>query len=225
MNGALVVSTIAAWCIGSIPTAFLVGKANGVDLRRVGSGNLGATNVFRTLGWKWGLFVYLFDAAKGMIPVLLLPAVAGVARGWPWGMVFGLAAIIGHVRPVFLLFRRGGKGVATASGVFFALTPVACLIALVVFITVVVTKRYVSLASLAGAATLPVAVALTDGGGTPLFLASLAVSLFVFITHRENIQRLMKGEEKKIVPHRQLSDADSIASAVADAASDEGSGK
>ena len=186
-----------AYLVGSIPTAYLVGRANGVDLRTVGSGNLGATNVFRTLGWKWGVFVYVVDLLKGALPVLLLPGVAGVATGWPWGVACGVLAIVGHVRPVFLLGKGGGKGVATASGVFLALAPVAALCAMAAFIVTVAISRYVSLGSLVGAAVLPVVLALTEHGVTPIVLVSAAVCAFVFWTHRANIERLRQGTERR----------------------------
>ena len=194
----LVLSLIAAYLVGSIPTAYLVGRANGVDLRTVGSGNLGATNVFRTLGWKWGLFVYVADMLKGVLPVLLLPQLAHVAAGWPWGVAFGVAAIVGHVRPIFLMGKGGGKGVATASGVFLALAPLPALCALIAFSIVVAASRYVSLGSLIGAVVLPVALGLQEGALTPLVLVSVSVAAFVFWTHRENIGRLRRGQERRI---------------------------
>ncbi|AMW04896.1 glycerol-3-phosphate 1-O-acyltransferase PlsY [Gemmatimonas phototrophica] len=188
----------AAYLAGSFPTAYIVGKANGVDLRTVGSGNLGATNVFRTLGWKWGLLVYLVDGLKGLLPTLLLPGAVGAAGGWPWGVAVGVLTILGHVKPVFLMGKGGGKGVATASGVFFALAPVAGAFAVLAFALVVSLTRYVSLASLVGAAVLPVAILVQAGAVTPLMLVSLAISAFVFWTHRENIGRLLRGEERRI---------------------------
>jgi acyl phosphate:glycerol-3-phosphate acyltransferase len=198
MTPAVVALIVAAWLIGSIPTAFLVGRANGVDLRKVGSGNLGATNVFRTLGWKWGVLVYAIDVAKGAGPVVWFPALAGVPGGWPWGMAFGIAAIIGHVRPVFLLGRGGGKGVATASGVFFALAPLAGLVSLIAFLIVVAAFRYVSLASLVGAVVLPLVLILQERALTPMVMVSVAIAMFVFWTHRDNIQRLRRGQEHRI---------------------------
>jgi glycerol-3-phosphate acyltransferase PlsY len=194
----IALAALLAFVFGSIPVAFLVGRANGVDLRTVGSGNLGATNVFRTLGWKWGLFVYLADMLKGVIPVLLLPEFAKVDPGWPWGVVFGVAAIVGHVRPIFLLGKGGGKGVATASGVFLALAPVPALSALVAFIVVVAATRYVSLGSLVGAVVLPVALFLQQGSLSPLVLVAATIAAFVFWTHRENIGRLRRGEERRV---------------------------
>ena len=122
------VGLIVAYLVGSIPSAFLAGKAKGVDLRTVGSGNLGATNVFRTLGWKIGLTVYIADCLKGFLPVALLPGVTGATSEIGWRIAYGVAAIAGHVKPVFLLGRGGGKGVATASGVFLALAPMAMLL-------------------------------------------------------------------------------------------------
>jgi glycerol-3-phosphate acyltransferase PlsY len=191
-------AVLAAYVIGSFPTAYLVGKANGVDLRTVGSGNLGATNVFRTLGWKWGLLVYVVDGLKGALPVMWLPGAIGMAAGWPWGVVFGLLAILGHVRPVFLMGKGGGKGVATASGVFIALAPIPALCAVVCFVIAVAMTRYVSLGSLVGAVVLPVALLLQQRAVTPLVLVSAAVGAFVFWTHRENIGRLRRGEERRV---------------------------
>ena len=194
----VVVSVVIAYVVGSIPTAFLVGRANGIDLRTVGSGNLGATNVFRTLGWKWGLAVYIADMLKGMLPVLWLPQIAAVPTGWPWGVAFGLAAIVGHVRPVFLLGKGGGKGVATASGVFFALAPIPASCAMLAFAVVVAASRYVSLGSLIGAVVLPLVLLAQERALTPLVLVSMSVAAFVFWTHRENIGRLRRGEERRI---------------------------
>lgn len=187
-----------AYVAGSFPTAYLVGKANGVDLRTVGSGNLGATNVFRTLGWKWGLLVYVVDGLKGLLPTLLLPRAVGVAGGWPWGVLLGVLAIVGHVKPIFLMGKGGGKGVATASGVFFALAPVAGACAVVAFAITVALTRYVSLGSLVGAAVLPIAMAVQARAITPLTMVAGLIAAFVFYTHRDNIGRLLRGEERRI---------------------------
>ncbi len=192
------VALLLAYVVGSFPTAYLVGKANGVDLRTVGSGNLGATNVFRTLGWKWGLLVYLVDFLKGLLPVLLLPQFAGVAGGASmWAMAFGVLAILGHVKPIFLLGKGGGKGVATASGVFVALAPIPAGLAVVAFIMCVAATRYVSLGSLVGAAVLALTLAVRDGA-TPLTWLGCVIAAFVFYTHRDNIGRLRRGEERRI---------------------------
>lgn len=206
-----VVAVLASWLIGSIPWAYLAGRLlKGVDLRTYGSGNLGTTNVLRLLGAPAAIVVYALDAAKGMVPVLLFPGAFGFAPRGGWAIACGLAAILGHVRPVFLLWKGGGKGVATASGVFFALTPLATLAALVGFLILLGTTRTMSLASLTGAAILPVAVAITHGARSEVFVVSLGVALFVYWTHRANIGRLRRGEEPKLDFRRAGKDAGSV---------------
>lgn len=183
---------------GSLPFASMAGAAKGVDLRKQGSGNLGATNVFRVLGWKIGLAVFLADALKGALPVLLLPAAIESGRDPAlWAIACGIAAIAGHVRPVFLRFARGGKGVATASGVFFALAPIPMAATFLLFVAVVLATGYVSLGSLISAMLLPSILLATQGVRSPLFLVSLVIALFVFWTHRANIGRLRRGEEHR----------------------------
>lgn len=191
------VALLVAYLCGSIPAAYLAGRAHGVDLRKYGSGNLGATNVVRVLGAKVGALVFAFDVAKGALPVALLPRWVAVPRPDLWAIAFGLAAILGHVRPVFLLGRGGGKGVATASGVFFALAPLPTLASLATFAAVLYATGYVSLGSLSGAVVLPLALLVTLGATSPLFLISSAVAAFVFWTHRANIGRLRRGEEHR----------------------------
>jgi acyl phosphate:glycerol-3-phosphate acyltransferase len=191
------VALLVAYLCGSIPAAYLAGRAHGVDLRKHGSGNLGATNVVRVLGAKVGALVFAFDVAKGALPVALLPRWVQEPRPDLWAIAFGLAAIVGHVRPVFLLGRGGGKGVATASGVFIALAPVPMLASLATFAAVLYATGYVSLGSLSGAIVLPVALLITRGPTSPLFLISSVVAAFVFWTHRANIGRLRRGEEHR----------------------------
>src|SRR5688572_13139511 len=194
-----VVALLASWLIGSIPWAYLAGRLlKGVDLRTYGSGNLGTTNVLRLLGAPAAIVVYLLDAAKGFVPALLFPALFGFAPRGGWAIACGLVAIVGHVKPVFLGFKGGGKGVATASGVFFALTPVATFACLVGFLTLLATTRMMSMASLTGAAILPIGVALTHGVNSLIFVVSLGVASFVYWTHRANIGRLRRGEEPKL---------------------------
>jgi glycerol-3-phosphate acyltransferase PlsY len=187
-----------AYVAGSLPFAYVAGAIKGVDLRKQGSGNLGATNVFRVLGWKIGLVVFVLDALKGALPVLLLPArIEGVTNPTLWAIACGVAAIAGHVRPIFLKFRKGGKGVATAAGVFFALAPVPMAATFAVFVAIVLASGYVSLGSLISAVLLPTLLLLTQGAESPLFLVSLVVAAFVFWTHRANIGRLRRGEEHR----------------------------
>lgn len=193
-GAALALSYVA----GSLPFAYLAGKARGVDLRKQGSGNLGATNVFRVLGWKIGMAVFLADALKGALPVLLLPPrIASDREPVVWAIACGVAAIAGHVRPVFLKFGKGGKGVATAAGVFFALAPLPMLATFALFVAVVLATGYVSLGSLASAVLLPALLMFTQGARSPLFAVSLVIAAFVFWTHRANIGRLRRGEEHR----------------------------
>lgn len=191
-------SVVLAYLAGSFPTAFLVGKANGIDLRTVGSGNLGATNVQRTLGWSWGLLVYLVDFLKGFLPTFFLPGLMAVERGWPWGVAMGVAAIAGHVKPIFLMGKGGGKGVATASGVFLALALWPTVAAIGAFLTVVMITRFVSLGSIVAAVTLAAVLLLQQRALTPLAAMGAAVAAFVIWAHRENIGRLRRGEERRI---------------------------
>lgn len=187
-----------AYVSGSLPFAWLAGRAKGVDLRRQGSGNLGATNVFRVLGWKIGVVVFLADAAKGALPVLLLPPRIDSTRDpVVWAILIGVAAIAGHVRPIFLGFKKGGKGVATAAGVFFALAPMPMLVSFALFVAVVLATGYVSLGSLLSAALLPCILLVTLGARAPLFIVSVIIAAFVFWTHRANIGRLRRGEEHR----------------------------
>lgn len=190
---------VASYVVGSFPSAYLAGRMlRGVDLRTVGSGNLGATNVYRELGAIPACIVLLLDAAKGWIPVAIFPTLLTVTVSEWWALSFGVLAIAGHARPIFLLGRGGGKGVATASGVFLALAPVALAVAVSVFIVVVAVTRFVSLGSILAAAVLPPAVAVTLGTRAPAFLVSALVAVFIVFTHRANITRLRRGEERRL---------------------------
>jgi glycerol-3-phosphate acyltransferase PlsY len=202
MNQQALLAIVVSYLLGSIPAAYIAGKAKGVDLRKHGSGNLGATNVMRVLGTKIGLAVFLFDMAKGGVPVYFFPKWLAATGALPvapviFGILCGIAAIFGHVRPIFLKFGKGGKGVATAAGVFLALAPLQTLLALLVFATVLFASGYVSLGSLTSAVALPILLAATVGIHSPLFAISIAVALFVFWTHRANIARLRAGEEHR----------------------------
>ena len=191
-----IVAVILSYVSGSIPAAYLAGKWKGVNLREHGSGNLGATNVLRVLGARIGLTVFAVDIAKGALPVWYFPQLTGAAgdsRTWI-AVACGVAAIMGHVRPLFLGFKKGGKGVATACGVFLALAPLQTSLALLIFLVVVLASGYVSLASLTAVVALPVLLAVSVGW-SPLFFVSLLTVVFVFWTHRANIQRLRDGSE------------------------------
>jgi acyl phosphate:glycerol-3-phosphate acyltransferase len=203
----LVAAIVASYLLGSIPAAYIAGRLKGVDLRKHGSGNLGATNVIRVLGGKIGLIVFAFDMAKGATPVLLALRLLPPAA-LPWGsatiaaIICGVAAIIGHVRPIYLRFGKGGKGVATAAGVFLALAPLQTLLTLVIFAVVLLTSGFVSLGSLTSALMLPLLLVITVGVRSPVFVMSVLVALFVFWTHRANITRLRSGEEHRFGKRR-----------------------
>lgn len=193
---------IAAYVCGSFPSAYLAGRMlKGIDLRTVGSGNLGATNVYRELGLWPAIAVLAADATKGAGPVLWFPRLLDQAGGasdsiW-WTLGFGASAIVGHARPLFLLWKGGGKGVATAAGVFAAVTPTATLVALAAFVVVVAATRYVSLGSIVAAVTLPIAE-WASGAPTPAVIAGAAIATFVIVSHRANMQRLRSGTERRL---------------------------
>jgi glycerol-3-phosphate acyltransferase PlsY len=201
----LFLALLASYALGSIPAAYIAGRSRGIDLRKHGSGNLGATNVFRVLGSKIGTAVFAFDMAKGAVPVLLfsrwvdpsigarLPGDAHVMTG----ILCGVAAIVGHVRPMWLRFGKGGKGVATAGGVFLALAPLETLLVIAVFAVTLLASGYVSLGSLVTAVLLPVLLLIRDGPRSPMFMVCAGIATFVFWSHRANIARLRRGEEHR----------------------------
>jgi acyl phosphate:glycerol-3-phosphate acyltransferase len=183
----------AAYLLGSIPTGLLLARAfGGIDIRATGSGNIGATNVYRTLGKKVGVLTLIGDCLKGLIPVVVAKL---LGLDDMWVAAAGVAAFIGHVYSLFLGFK-GGKGVATALGVFLGTSPLSVLLALAVFVLVLWKSRYVSLASITAAAVLPPVVTLVSG--KPLFIAMTTfIVLLVIYKHRENIQRLRAGTESR----------------------------
>jgi len=199
------VTAAAAYMLGSIPTGFLAGKAKGIDIRTVGSGNIGATNVFRSLGKTAGTLVLLADAAKGFLACLLLPKLALLLAGsgaedsgslsQHLAMVGGLMAILGHNYTCWLRFK-GGKGIATTAGVFLALAPLAIAMLVVLWAIVFAVTRYVSVASIASAVGLPITVGLT--GGHPV-LTGLSVGLgaLAIYKHKANLRRLRDGTEHR----------------------------
>jgi acyl phosphate:glycerol-3-phosphate acyltransferase len=187
---------LLAYLLGSIPSSYLMGRlARGVDLRDHGSGNLGAANTFRVLGWRAAAPVIVVDVAKGWAPTALFPLWNGVETTH-WALAYGGAAILGHLFSVFVRFK-GGKGVATSAGVFLALAPWAVLIAFVVWGVTVVLTRIVSVGSLLAAVVLPLAVFVT-AEPRPVFWVSLVLCLLVIFAHRENIRRLARGTEKRL---------------------------
>lgn len=187
---------VASYLLGAIPTSYLAGRLfRGIDLREHGSRNLGATNLYRVLGWRYAIPVGLVDAAKGLVPVLVFAP--RVSSSEVFALVCGLAAVVGHVFSVFVGFR-GGKGVATAAGVMLGLAPAALGVATVVWLTLVFLTGYVSLGSIAAAAVFPVAVVLLEPPAQPVMLwLDVAVAAAIIWFHRGNIQRLLKGTENR----------------------------
>ena len=195
---------LAAYLLGSIPTGFLVAKAKGLDIRTVGSGNIGATNVFRSLGKPAGIFVLLADGLKGWLAVVLFsrwaaalfdPAADAQTREW-LAICAGLAAILGHNYTCWLYFK-GGKGIATSAGVLLALVPWSLLIILSIWIVLFASTRYVSLASIGAAFALPFAAWLT-GASPTMVLTTAAMGALAIYKHKANIQRLIQGTEHRI---------------------------
>ena len=197
---------VVSYFLGSIPAGFLAGKARGIDVRCQGSGNIGATNVFRVLGRNAGIAVLAADAFKGFAaarwaPVLALhffPAAGSGTGGLK--LAAGAASILGHNFPCWLKFK-GGKGIATSGGVVLAWAPAACLTALGLCIVVFVVSRYVSLASLAAALILPFAVWYWNRSG-PMTVVMTALSLLAIYKHKENVRRLLNGTESRFVRNR-----------------------
>jgi acyl phosphate:glycerol-3-phosphate acyltransferase len=187
---------LASYLTGAVPASYLAGRLfRGIDLREHGSRNLGATNLYRVLGWRYAIPVGLFDIAKGAIPVLLYAP--RVSPSQLFALACGLAAVVGHVFSVFVRFR-GGKGVATAAGVMLGLTPAAIGVAALVWVALVWLTGYVSVASITAAAVFPVAVFLLEHPERPEVLwIDVAVALGIIWLHRANIRRLLNGTENR----------------------------
>ena len=197
-----IITAIVGYLLGSIPTGFLVAKARGIDIRTVGSKNMGATNVFRTLGKGPGIFVLFVDAAKGFIACYCAADgvlnLLNVSNPDPQinHLVGGIAAVLGHNYTCWLNFK-GGKGIATTTGVFLALAPVGVSIAIAVWIVAFVATRYVSIASILAAIALPLGVWFTQDSKAVSVIATI-LGLLAILKHRANIQRLMNGTENRI---------------------------
>ncbi|MBP8604881.1 MAG: glycerol-3-phosphate 1-O-acyltransferase PlsY [Phycisphaerae bacterium] len=215
----LITLIMAAYFLGAVPFGLLIAKAHGKDLRCIGSGNIGATNVVRALGRSWGILCFILDMLKGLIPMLAVP-VLGLVGPQPkayeltlWLLV-GCAAVLGHIFPVYLKFK-GGKGVATSLGIVLGLWPyyTFCgIAAFAVWIVCVLLWRYVSLASILAAVSFPIfltiATSLFKDWGLatlwPLLAGAVLMSLLVVFRHRANIRRLLSGTESKIFQSKQI---------------------
>lgn len=186
---------LLSYLLGAIPSSYLGGRlVRGMDLRQHGSGNLGATNTFRVLGWKVALPVLMFDIFKGWFPTYAFPIWDGSpVQGW--ALAYGAGAVLGHVFSPYVAFR-GGKGVATGTGMLLALAWPAVAVGFVIWVTLVMATRIVSLASLVAALSVPIVVWWVYGIG-PLLWLCVALALFVMLAHRTNIRRLLRGEESR----------------------------
>ena len=196
---------LVAYLIGGVPTSFIAGKLKGVDITKHGSGNAGATNALRVLGTKIGVTVMLLDAFKGVIAILAgswIIQYFGHTTDQIYDITLGVTAILGHVFSIYLKFK-GGKGVATAAGVYALLSPYTLLIALAVFIITVAISRYVSLGSIIAAIVLVISQIvknyLINFEQLPILILTIFVALFIIIKHKENIKRLLNGNENKLV--------------------------
>jgi glycerol-3-phosphate acyltransferase PlsY len=203
---------IGAYLLGSIPFGLIIAKAHGKDLRSIGSGNIGATNLSRALGKKWAYFCFCLDLIKGLLPTFaaksFIASPPNIAELFLW-LAVGSAAILGHVFPLYIKFK-GGKGVATSFGVALGLWPyytICAAVALLVWVVVVLLWRYISLASIVASIVFPLVLILAViiipawhlTSLWPLLIAAIAIPLMVIVRHRENIKRLLAGTESKIL--------------------------
>jgi glycerol-3-phosphate acyltransferase PlsY len=207
-----IILIIAAYLLGSIPFGLIIAKAHGKDLRSIGSGNIGATNLSRALDRKWAIFCFCLDMLKGLIPMLVAaralsspPTIAEIFLA----LAVGIAAVLGHIFPIYIKFN-GGKGVATSFGVTLGLWPyytVCAALAIVIWAVVVLAKRYISLASIVASIAFPImlilAIILTPAWHFadlwPLLTAAVAIPIMVITRHTENIKRLIAGTESKVL--------------------------
>ena len=209
----LLVIVVLSYLVGSIPASVWTGKLlYGIDVRQHGSGNAGATNAFRVLGWKAGLLSTLIDVGKGLFAAGVIATIR--IDGLPTGLEFwhietfvrllaGVAAVIGHMFPIWARFK-GGKGVNTSAGVLFALTPITMFITVGVFIVVLLSSRYVSLASLSAAVAFPSAIAIrkyvfgVDRLDPSLLVIGIVLAFVIIVAHHANIRRLLSGQENRV---------------------------
>jgi len=201
----IAVIALISYLIGSVPVGYLAGRIAGVDIRKVGSGNIGATNVLRVLGKRYGYPVFLFDFTKGAAAVEMSILISNSTHHVEMSrelcaILAGVSSVIGHSYPVWLSFK-GGKGVATSAGVIFALMPFAALIVGIVWVVIFQASRYVSVASIAAALALPIAVGallcFRQLSAPVLLYFSLCLAAVIIIRHRSNLSRLLNGTEPR----------------------------
>jgi len=206
----LVLLLIGSYLLGAVPFGLLIAAAHGIDIRKVGSGNIGATNLSRALGKKWAYLCFVLDFLKGFLPVFIIPFFINDSTigGLSARLGIGCAAVLGHIFPVYLRFK-GGKGVATSFGVAIGLWPyytISATVALLVWLIFVLIWRYISLASVAAAVAFPLSFVLAMAIMPewklsqlwPLLIVAIVIPFLVFLRHRENIKRLINGTETKV---------------------------
>ncbi|QHQ62228.1 glycerol-3-phosphate 1-O-acyltransferase PlsY [Anaerocolumna sedimenticola] len=194
----ILICLIIGYGFGCFSTAYVIGKANNIDIRNYGSGNAGTTNALRTLGWRAGFLTFLGDAIKAIIPVLLVRfMMQNDSYGQLLPLYAGLGVVLGHNFPFWLKFK-GGKGIAATGGVMFAFDWRLGIAALVLFLIVVVLTRYVSLGSLMISLLFPVWIVIMYSGNLHMLIVSLIFTVSAFIKHRSNMKRLINGTENKI---------------------------
>lgn len=205
-----------SYLLGSVPFGLIIAAAHGKDLRKIGSGNIGATNLSRAMGKKWAYFCFCLDAGKGLVPMIVarkfIPASPSVTELFIW-LICGVAAVVGHVFPIYLKFK-GGKGVATSLGLALGLWPyytVCAAVAFAVWVVVVLIWRYISLGSVVASVAFPITLILMIAAIStwhfaelwPLMTAAIAIPIMVISRHRENIKRITAGTESKILKKNQ----------------------
>jgi glycerol-3-phosphate acyltransferase PlsY len=199
---AFILGPVVSYFIGSIPFAYIVARVfGGLDIRQHGSGNVGATNVARVMGWRYGVPVFLLDALKGFLPAYLAIKYFGLSPVHPLVILCGAGAVLGHVFPIYLRFK-GGKAAATSVGVFLVLAPKAILGAILVWCIIVAVTRYISLGTIFGAIALCALFVYFHpdpfGDGRYLMGVSVIIALLIILRHKENIGRLIAGTEPKV---------------------------
>jgi len=205
-NSSTAIYFIFAYFIGSIPTSFIFGKLfKGIDIRKAGSGNVGASNAFRVLGKKIGIAVMAIDIIKGFLPVFIAQKTVSGPNSDIILFLIGLTAVLGHMFTIFLNFK-GGKGVATSGGVFLALTPKAGTICIILWMLIVAVTKMASVGSIIAALALPFLVYFADKSSTAIIIISSVISILVIYMHKKNIINLINGHELKITSNTQKED-------------------
>lgn len=193
---------IISYLVGAIPTGYLLAKMKGIDIRSVGSGNIGATNVYRCVGKSWGILTFVLDFLKGYLPAALLPLLIQRLTNEPYGpplaMLFGCLAVAGHNWPVYLRFR-GGKGMATGAGALLGFAPLVMLVGVAAWAVLFLATRYVSLASVLAAAIIAAAAWPIHAGERIIPATLTLMSLLIIWRHRSNIRRLLAGTEYRFI--------------------------